>query len=252
MVKVIYTRLSGIGFIGRIYMNQIISYAITILSLIGGILAWVAKLRWSKEYAVAKDETIRAKEAQIAVLQEHIKNLQDLTSPKLREYFESMKTQLEEYNDQLKKNLENADSTLKKTIEELKTKEAELKELKDKKKAEEEKQKLKAEIIKVNEISKLVRGTLAEATSMTLIKGDVFIPSGSIQYTGGAVLPDYWIKSQEAITRIIESNQKLNERLKIYNTQFKAVMGDYQIGEIKIKIKRDSPEPNLGNFDDKE
>ena len=38
---------------------------ITILSLVGGILAWVAKIRWSKEYSAAKDETIRAKEAQM-------------------------------------------------------------------------------------------------------------------------------------------------------------------------------------------
>jgi chromosome segregation ATPase len=74
----------------------------TIASAAAAALAWVAKLRWSREYAAAKDETIRAKEAQIEGLRQQVAALQDLTPMKLREYFLSTKTQLEEYIDNLK------------------------------------------------------------------------------------------------------------------------------------------------------
>jgi len=81
---------------------------ITILSLLAAVLAWVAKLRWSKEYIAAKDEIIKAKEAQIGVLREQIQGLKELTPMKIREYFESVKSQLEEFNEMLKLQLEAA------------------------------------------------------------------------------------------------------------------------------------------------
>lgn len=81
---------------------------ITIGSLAAAILAWIAKLRWSKEFERAKNETIKAKEAQIAALEREVKSLQDMTPMKLREYFHSVREQLEEYNDELVKQLEQA------------------------------------------------------------------------------------------------------------------------------------------------
>jgi len=85
---------------------DIISAIITIGSLIAAILAWVAKLKWSKEFEKAKDETIKAKEAQITALEREVKSLQDMTPMKLREYFDSVKLQLEEYNEELQKQLD--------------------------------------------------------------------------------------------------------------------------------------------------
>lgn len=64
-------------------------------SAVAAVLAWAAKLRWSKEYAAAKDEVIRAKDAQIELLRNGIENLRSLTPMKIREYFLSVKKQLE-------------------------------------------------------------------------------------------------------------------------------------------------------------
>src|SRR5438067_4815729 len=84
-------------------------YAISALaSAIAAILAWAAKLWWAKEYGAAKDEIIRAKEAQIEQLKGEIQSLHDLTPMKIREYFVSVTTQLEEYNDRLKQEIDKA------------------------------------------------------------------------------------------------------------------------------------------------
>jgi hypothetical protein len=81
---------------------------ITLGSLAAAILAWIAKLRWSREFEKAKNETIKVKDARIAALEREVKSLQDMTPMKLREYFHSVKEQLEEYNEDLKKQLEQA------------------------------------------------------------------------------------------------------------------------------------------------
>jgi chromosome segregation ATPase len=83
------------------FINEII----TVISLLAAILAWVAKLKWSKEYSQAKDEIIRAKDAQIAMLKQQIDNLMDLNPVKLKEYYSTVKEQLEKYNDLLKEQL---------------------------------------------------------------------------------------------------------------------------------------------------
>ncbi len=92
----------------KLFAEITISGVITLLSILAAILAWLAKLRWSKEYAAAKDETIRAKDAQIDALKQQIENLKDLTPNKLREYFESTRTSLEEYIEKLKIQLREA------------------------------------------------------------------------------------------------------------------------------------------------
>jgi signal transduction histidine kinase len=94
-------------------------YGIAALNTLAAILAWVAKLRWSKEFGDAKDQTIKAKEAQIEVLKAQIdslksesQSLRELTPMKLREYLTSTKTMLEEYNDALKQDLQKAHEEL--------------------------------------------------------------------------------------------------------------------------------------------
>jgi hypothetical protein len=67
---------------------------------------------WSREFAHAKDEVIRAKEAQIALLRDEIRQLHELNPAKLREYHQIVKQGLEEYNNQLKARLDEKDREL--------------------------------------------------------------------------------------------------------------------------------------------
>jgi hypothetical protein len=46
-------------------------------SALAAVLAWASKLWWAKEYSAAKDETIKAKDAQIETLKNEIQNLRE-------------------------------------------------------------------------------------------------------------------------------------------------------------------------------
>jgi hypothetical protein len=84
-------------------------YAIAALaSALAAVLAWAAKLWWAREFGAAKDEIIKAKEAQIELLKTEVQNLTELTPMKIREYFMSVKVQLEEYNNLLQQQLHEA------------------------------------------------------------------------------------------------------------------------------------------------
>jgi hypothetical protein len=83
-----------------------------IVSGAAAVLAWLAKLRWSKEYGAAKDAVIKAKEEQIQLLKMEVESLQRMTPMKIREYFESVKKQLEEYNDRLQSEVAAAEELL--------------------------------------------------------------------------------------------------------------------------------------------
>lgn len=109
---------------------------ITLLSLIGAILAWLAKLRWSQEYAAAKDEIIKAKEAQIETVKAHkdaqvdalrtqIDALKELSSMKLREHYLSHKDAFEECIDGLEGKIATAESTISEKIKQIHEMEAE-------------------------------------------------------------------------------------------------------------------------------
>lgn len=63
--------------------------AVTILSLLSSILAWVVKLKWSKEFK-------EAKEAQISALNEKLNHHKEISSLQLLEYFKESKKQFEE------------------------------------------------------------------------------------------------------------------------------------------------------------
>jgi len=97
-----------------------ILYAVgAVASALAAALAWLAKVLWAREYAAAKDEVIRAKEAQIDVLKEQLANLRELTPMKIREYFLSVKEQLEEYVDNLRTDLANARGEIGRMTEEI-------------------------------------------------------------------------------------------------------------------------------------
>lgn len=81
---------------------------ITLVSLIGAILAWIAKIRWSNEYKIAKDEIIKSKDSLITQLKETVQFYKDMTPMKIKEYFDTVKKQLEDYNLLLSEQLESA------------------------------------------------------------------------------------------------------------------------------------------------
>lgn len=84
----------------------------TIASSLAAVLAWAAKLWWGREFAAAKDEIIKAKEAQIELLTSEVFSLKELTPMKIREYFLSVREQMEEYNNLLKNQLDDAHTQL--------------------------------------------------------------------------------------------------------------------------------------------
>ena len=77
-----------------------------------GVVSSLTKLRWSQEYTKAKDEVIRAKEAQIEFLQKQVRMLQEWSPNKIRDYFIAVRTSLEEYIDFLKEALATANAEL--------------------------------------------------------------------------------------------------------------------------------------------
>jgi len=97
-------------------MWYIILYlSITGLSALAAILAWIAKIRWSNEYRLAK-------EAQIESLKQQIENLKELTPDKIHRYYINMKEMYSENIDQMDKELGEAKhiiSLKQKQIEEL-------------------------------------------------------------------------------------------------------------------------------------
>jgi len=92
--------------------GTVLSLTVSLLSTFAAILAWIAKLRWSNEYTAAKDEIIRAKDAQISSLENEVRFLREITSPKVLEYYTSVKTQLEEYIDVKDSQLETVQNNL--------------------------------------------------------------------------------------------------------------------------------------------
>ena len=97
-------------------IENIFTYSITILSLIALIVSWIVKIRWSKVFK-------EAKQAEIKVLEQHIKTLNDLTPDRIKKFYVSMKEMFLSNIDELDKTIE----TMKKRILEL---EDEVKEVK--------------------------------------------------------------------------------------------------------------------------
>jgi len=92
--------------------NQSIFGIILILTAlanaVSSIVAWISKIRWSKEYKEAKDETIKAKEAEIHTLREHIMTLEKLNPQILKEWYQNGLKMAQTYVAQVDIQLEDA------------------------------------------------------------------------------------------------------------------------------------------------
>jgi len=96
---------------------------ITILSLVGAILAWIAKLKWSSEFRNAKEAQIESINEQLNLVKEQREQLKEFKSDQIMSLYKSTKEGLEELNNQIieeKEELANKVKRLETRIEELK------------------------------------------------------------------------------------------------------------------------------------
>lgn len=70
---------------------ELAPWVIALVSGIGAILAWIAKLRWSNEYKEAKEAEIRSIERELTATRA-------INPPMLQQYYESTRAILEEHN----------------------------------------------------------------------------------------------------------------------------------------------------------
>jgi len=80
---------------------------ITGFSIIASILAWLAKLKWSKEYRIAKEAEILAIKEQLNTLKEKNELLKELSSDKIMTLYRCTKEGLETLNENIIKEKEN-------------------------------------------------------------------------------------------------------------------------------------------------
>jgi ribosomal protein S27AE len=92
--------------------NQSIFGIILILTAlanaVSSIIAWVSKIGWSKEYKEAKNEIIRAKEAEISTLKEYIATLEKLNPKILKQWYQNSLEMARTYTSQVEGQLEEA------------------------------------------------------------------------------------------------------------------------------------------------
>ncbi|MBI1741969.1 hypothetical protein HYR54_02755 [Candidatus Acetothermia bacterium] len=76
------------------WMNVILPLTV-FLNVLAAVLSWAAKLRFSREYAAAKDELIKSKEA-------HIKQLQEMNPTTMRRHIVSLNEELKDREARIK------------------------------------------------------------------------------------------------------------------------------------------------------
>jgi hypothetical protein len=80
---------------------------------VSSIIAWIAKIGWSKEYREAKDEIIRAKEAEIRTLKEYIAIVEKLNPQSLKQWLQNGLEMAQTYVSQVNVQLEEAQKKIK-------------------------------------------------------------------------------------------------------------------------------------------
>ena len=80
-----------------------LNYLITILAIVASILAWLAKIKWSKEFKEAKNAEIEAKNAQLDSLRERAELYESLISQKLINHSKQTIRELEDLLDRTEK-----------------------------------------------------------------------------------------------------------------------------------------------------
>jgi DNA repair exonuclease SbcCD ATPase subunit len=87
---------------------EILLILTALANAVSAIIAWIAKIVWGKEYRKAKDEIIRAKEAEINTLKEYIITLEKLNPLILKQWYESGLEMARTYVSQVEEQLKEA------------------------------------------------------------------------------------------------------------------------------------------------
>lgn len=92
---------------------ELVYLSLTGLSILASILAWIAKIKWSNEYRLAKEAEILALKEQLNILKEKNELIKEFTSDKIMTLYKSTKEGLEILNDSILKEKENLESKVK-------------------------------------------------------------------------------------------------------------------------------------------
>lgn len=90
-----------------------------VASAAASVLAWIAKIRWAGEYRQAKEELLRTKDAQVAMLEREVALLRERDPVQLRNWYVDIKKQMEAVIDQLRSDLHAANEELERTNAEI-------------------------------------------------------------------------------------------------------------------------------------
>ena len=92
---------------------ELVYLSLTGLSILASILAWIAKIKWSNEYRLAKEAEILALKEQQNILKEKNDLIKEFTSDKIMTLYKSTKEGLEILNESILKEKENLESKVK-------------------------------------------------------------------------------------------------------------------------------------------
>jgi len=84
-------------------MELLFNYIITSLAILSSILAWIAKIKWSREFKEAKEAEIKAKSAQIDTIREKAELYESIISKKLMDHSKQTIVELEKLLDETEK-----------------------------------------------------------------------------------------------------------------------------------------------------
>ena len=109
-------------------ITEILNYSITLSAIIASIVAWLAKIRWSKEFKDAKEAEIKAKTSERDAVNAKAELYKAVVSEKLLEHSKQTIAELEKMIDETKKNGEKEKEKTKEAQEKIKNILTELKE----------------------------------------------------------------------------------------------------------------------------
>lgn len=92
---------------------ELIYLTITGLSISASIVAWIAKIKWSKEFRLAKEAEMLALKEQLNILKEKNDLIKEFSSDKIMTLYKSTKEGLEIMNDSIIKEKENLEIKIK-------------------------------------------------------------------------------------------------------------------------------------------
>ena len=87
--------------------------SIALINAIAAVTAWIAKIKWSREYRDATNQIIAAKDAQISAQEDHLEIMHNLNPKTIQEWYIGLKELSETYVNRLRDQLNDAQQRIK-------------------------------------------------------------------------------------------------------------------------------------------